>query len=182
MARPVDAESLHLTIGLTMPTGATVMRWFVERLKQDERVRRTVPLAKTSNGHAQFAEALRQAWADAWSPEVVDQFLDWYRSRSVSRPNVSLPPRKPGTDGASSRYRLAVGREIRTSGDADVVTVRAGSVELNLKREVSAALRRINHVESTELADLLPMVPPAQHAALRRSLNALTLSGVLWQE
>jgi ribosomal protein L16 Arg81 hydroxylase len=184
MARPVDAESLHLTIGLTMPTGATVFRWFLERLKEDERVRRTVPLAATSNGHghAEFAEALRQAWSNAWSPAVVTEFLEWYRSRSVSRPHVSLPPRKPGTNGTSRRYRLAVGREIRAIGEADVVTVRAGAVELNLKKDVSDALCRINHVESTELADLLPMVSPSHHATLRRSLNALTLSGVLWQE
>ena len=140
MARPVDAESLHLTIGLTMPTGAAVLRWFLERLKEDERVRRPVPLVETSNGHAEFAEGLRQAWVDAWSPSVVDAFIEWYRSRSVSRPHVSLPPRKPGADAGARRYRLAVGREIRSIGETDVVTVRAGSVELNLRKEVSDAL------------------------------------------
>ena len=77
---------------------------------------------------------------DAWSPAVVPEFLEWYRSRSVSRPHVSLPPRKPGTNGTSRRYRLAVGREIRSIGEADVVTVRAGAVELNLKKDVSEAL------------------------------------------
>src|SRR5580698_10696248 len=44
IAIPCDEPTMHLTVGLTSPTGADLMVWLAQRLKRDEFMRRDLPL------------------------------------------------------------------------------------------------------------------------------------------
>jgi hypothetical protein len=91
VATPLDEPTLHLTVGVSRPTGADLLAWFVDRLKTNEHVRRDLPQLVHPEEQAAHLEQLRQAIIDAWRPDLMQEYLADLHAKSQPRPHMNLP-------------------------------------------------------------------------------------------
>jgi hypothetical protein len=91
VATPLNEPTLHLTVGISNPTGADFLTWFANRLREAEVVRQDIPHLKGSDATLGYAERLMQAMQAAWRPELVDEYMADLDCRSTPRPSFTLP-------------------------------------------------------------------------------------------
>ena len=91
VAIPLDEPTLHLTFGLHQPNGADFLTWFTERLRASAAVRQDLPRFSSPADQSVHLERIRQAWSEAWSPELISEFLAEANWRSKPRPHLTLP-------------------------------------------------------------------------------------------
>ena len=91
VAVPLDEPTLHLTFGLHQPNGVDFLAWFAERLRSSAAVRRDLPRFATPADRAAHLERIRAVCSQAWSPNLIDEFLAETSSRTKPRPSFSLP-------------------------------------------------------------------------------------------
>jgi hypothetical protein len=91
VATPLDEPTLHLTVGVSRPTGADLLLWFVERLKASEQVRRDLPQFVREEEQATHLEQLRQVILSAWRPNLIQEYLADTNAKSQPRPSLSFP-------------------------------------------------------------------------------------------
>ncbi|HET8546568.1 MAG TPA: cupin domain-containing protein [Bryobacteraceae bacterium] len=91
VATPLGEPTLHLTVGISNPTGAEFLSWFVDRLRESEEVRRDLPRFAPPEQQAVYSERLRTLLANAWSPDLMRQFLDELDARAQPRARIGLP-------------------------------------------------------------------------------------------
>jgi hypothetical protein len=91
VATPLDEPTLHLTVGVSRPTGADLLAWFVDRLKSSEQVRRDLPQFGRAEEQTAYLELLRQAFLEAWRPDLIRQYLADLHAKSQPRPHMDLP-------------------------------------------------------------------------------------------
>ncbi|WP_328966241.1 cupin domain-containing protein [Streptomyces virginiae] len=84
--------SLHLTFGLTTQTGADLMAWVVDQLRDDVRFRTDVPRFDTPADRTAYVTALRDAMVTALDdPAVTDRWAHSLDATHHGRPHASLP-------------------------------------------------------------------------------------------
>lgn len=91
VAVPLDEPTLHLTVGVNNLNGTDFLSWFADRMRMSQDVRRDIPHWQGPEAVRDFAARLRDAVADAWQPELIDEFLDDMDARARPRPSFSLP-------------------------------------------------------------------------------------------
>ena len=91
VATPLNEPTLHLTVGISNPTGADFLTWFTNRLREAEVVRQDIPHFKGADATHAFAERLRQAMQAAWHPGLVDEYMADLDRRGTPRPSFTLP-------------------------------------------------------------------------------------------
>ena len=91
VATPLDEPTLHLTVGVSNPTGADLLAWFVDRLKRCEDVRRDLPRFDGPEEQAAYIERLREALIEELQPDLLQQYLADVNSKSQPRPHMNLP-------------------------------------------------------------------------------------------
>ena len=87
----LDEATLHLTVGVNNPTGADLLSWFVNRLRASEDVRRDLPRFESREHRLAWMERLRDEMVNAWTPELMDDYLADLDARSQPRPRMNLP-------------------------------------------------------------------------------------------
>lgn len=84
--------SLHLTCGLTPHTGADLIAWIAETLREDEQVRTDLPLHADPTTQATHVENLRtQLLTALQEPGLIDRFTAARDAQDPGRPRPSLP-------------------------------------------------------------------------------------------
>jgi hypothetical protein len=91
VACPVDEPSLHLTVGLSHPTGIRMLEWLVSQLKATVETRMDVPHLRTAPEQIAWIHALREHLLAAFDEHVVER-LSHLRSRSVRELGAEIPP------------------------------------------------------------------------------------------
>ena len=91
LATPLDEPTLHLTIGVSNPTAADFLSWFVDRLRSSEVVRQDIPFLRGPNAIREHAERVRQALLSRWHPGLIEEYMTHLDARSVARPHFGLP-------------------------------------------------------------------------------------------
>lgn len=91
VAVPLDEPTLHLTIGVSNPTGADLLAWFADRLRTSEVVRMDLPAFGGADEKRAAGERLMEAFASGWNSGIVDDYLDELDAKSRPRARISLP-------------------------------------------------------------------------------------------
>ena len=115
VAFPLDEPCLHLSVGISHPTGLTLLQWFVQSLRSNVSVRQNLPQFATPDQQAAYTEDLRQEWLRAWNSQLIEQYFAEMNAVARAQPCALLP------DGATQQgftltptthIKLAVPRKI----------------------------------------------------------------------
>lgn len=91
VALPLDEPTLHLTVGLHNSTGADFFAWYADRLRVNTAVRQDLPALASAAEQSAHLNRLQAAWAEAWKPELLTEYLAGLDSRTQPRPAFGLP-------------------------------------------------------------------------------------------
>jgi hypothetical protein len=91
VATPLDEPTLHLTVGVNNLTGADLLTWFADRMRNVEDVRRDVPHLEGADARREYANRLRDAILREWKPELMDEFVADMDAKARPRPSFHLP-------------------------------------------------------------------------------------------
>jgi hypothetical protein len=91
VATPLDEPTLHLTVGVSNPTGADFLGWFIDRLRASDDVRKDIPHLYGHAAEEEFAERLRAVFLNEWRPGLIREFLESTDAESRPRPRFALP-------------------------------------------------------------------------------------------
>jgi hypothetical protein len=91
VATPLDEPTLHLTVGVSNPTGADLLTWFVDRLRASEEVRRDLPQFEGLEQQCVYLNHLREIFLRDWRPDLIQRYLNDMDAKSQPRPRLGLP-------------------------------------------------------------------------------------------
>jgi hypothetical protein len=91
LAIPLNEPTLHLTIGVSNPTGADFLSWFIDQLRESEVVREDIPHLLGYGAIQAYAERVREAISSRWRPELIEEYMLHLDAHSTSRPHFALP-------------------------------------------------------------------------------------------
>jgi len=98
VAEPPEGPSLVLLLSARAVTGADLLQWFSEQLKEHREeydvARKDLPILDSGKNKASYLDALHGCIQDAWSDSIVDQFLE----RRFFTPRVAPPFELPNLD------------------------------------------------------------------------------------
>lgn len=78
VAIPCNQPTLHLTVGMTYPTGLSLFRWVSDRLRADETMRMDLPLLADSEMQAKHMSKVREAVSRVFDePNLFASFLSY---------------------------------------------------------------------------------------------------------
>jgi hypothetical protein len=121
VATPLDEPTLHLTVGVSNPTGADFLSWLIDQLRASEIIRQDIPHLRGHVATQAYAERVREAILSRWHAELIDEYMSHVDAHSTPRPHFALP--WSATDDAlppgSWRVQWRGSRpvQIETSGD-----------------------------------------------------------------
>lgn len=87
----VNEPTLHLTIGVTTPTGIDLMQWMTDELRKEECLRRDLPIFGSLENARQQMDQIANIVNSRLSRNILDQYLQARRAKFRSRTYVSLP-------------------------------------------------------------------------------------------
>ena len=91
VATPLDEPTLHLTVGVSNPTGADLLSWFVEKLRANEQIRQDLPQFSSSADQQEYLDRIRQVVASEWSSSLLCEYFADLDAKAQPRPRLSLP-------------------------------------------------------------------------------------------
>lgn len=98
LAAPIDEPSLHLTVGVSNPTGVDLLLWLVERLKRQAHVRSDLPHFGSTSAQVDYIRELSRLFHGELSENMLGEFMN--ASDGLARPRELS--RLPGSVGASA--------------------------------------------------------------------------------
>jgi hypothetical protein len=91
VATPLDDPTLHLTVGVSNPTGADLLSWYVEKLRASEDIRRDLPLFARPADQSEYVTRIQEAFAGGWTPDLLNEYFADLDAKAQARPRFSLP-------------------------------------------------------------------------------------------
>jgi hypothetical protein len=171
IVRALDGPSLHLTLGITAPTGEHLLKWLVREQLVHEDVRADVPFAATRDVQAQYVARLRQRLDAAWTDDVLERYGRYAEGKVTPRPAINLP------DGiGADRITPLTGRSrIRATSPIvlsdDDVTCTIGDRRWTLDADLGHSLRLLARRAESSVSELCAEID----ARLTPRLKALLL-------
>jgi hypothetical protein len=91
VAEPLAEPTLHLTVGVHNRTGLDLLRWFSERVRASETLRRDLPRFSSRAERDAHAARLREELLSAWDDSILERFYEEMDARAEPRARVGLP-------------------------------------------------------------------------------------------
>ncbi len=91
-ATPCDEATLHLTVGISNPTGLSLIGWLANQLREREVLRRDIPRFADPGTQANYVQLIKAAVIDALDQvDLLERFRGDCNTFAEPRPFVSLP-------------------------------------------------------------------------------------------
>jgi len=91
VATPLDEPTLHLTVGVSNPTGIDFLSWFVDRLRDAPIARQDLPHLQGANALQAHADLLRESILNAWRPDLLEEYMAHIDFTAKARPSFAFP-------------------------------------------------------------------------------------------
>ena len=144
VAVPVDAPTLHLTVGLHRVTGMDFVSWYADRLRSQSVIRKDLPILGTETEKNAYMKSLREAWEQAWEPGLLDDYSRYVDSQARSRPHFGLPEMAESSNLSSGvSMKWLVPRLIEVESDQGSVVVRGNGREWKFAAEARSVLEQL---------------------------------------
>ncbi len=92
IAIPCDAPTLHLTVGVRIPTGSDLLMWLIQRLKHRECIRKDVPLWTDGNVQQEYVKRLLDLISECClDGRLIEEYMRERNATARPRTHLSLP-------------------------------------------------------------------------------------------
>jgi ribosomal protein L16 Arg81 hydroxylase len=184
VACPLDEPSLHLTVGLSHPTGVHMLSWLVNEMKAHDETRMDVPHLADAAARKIYVQNVSERLQALLDETVVERFMNWWDTKAIPRPVVRLPEAAMGTDLAitlESRLRLAAGSSLHftPSNGGRTVRFQAHDRPWECPADLVPALLRLGHIRSHTLQELSAELPSEVVPRLKLFVTALAIGNVV---
>ncbi len=180
------APSLHLTFGITQPTGSAYLRWLADQLDKNPEIRAAIPHSVEEDLKSEWLLGFRTLVEQAMTLPSVDAFLGREVAMQLARPQFNLPDFErtpPSAWSASTIFRLSSTRRLDVRvGDDGTASVAAANRQLSCPAAIAPALRRLSSSQPVRLDTLETEVGPQAGQDLRRTLAIMVTLGILFSE
>ncbi|MEN3746542.1 cupin domain-containing protein [Sphingomonas sp. HF-S3] len=151
--RPETAPSVHLTFGLTEPTGADFLTWLSGRAGEIEALRRDLGTTLTPDDRSVREKTIKAAIHELVDDASIEQFLQHQVMRREPRPVVNLA--RVSTLNGSACLTTALRRRVDLKGDEPGdLAVTLGSKQYRLSQAARRILALLGEQDRARLADL----------------------------
>jgi ribosomal protein L16 Arg81 hydroxylase len=179
VAKPIAEPTLHLTLGLTAPTGARFLTWLAQEMKRFEEVRADLPTI-SEEWVPQYIEMVRRKLDEVVTPEAMRGFLGWWAAQGAPRPRFDLARLSAAPDmslSSGAYIRLSAGRRVIFDG-VDATGRRAFSIGDPTKKwacspEYVTVLSRLSPFEPVRVGSLCDELDETQRRKFKLLLAAL---------
>jgi len=157
VAVPMNLPTLHLTIGVKLPTTADLLAWMAQRAAGI--AARDVPTLADAPGRAKFSSDLRAAASAGLDEDLVEQYLAETGSNRRPRPSFSLPYSAtaeglPPGNAFSIRLQLPRPRLLSGNDNDSTMAWRCGSRTCLFPRAMRLILAELADGRSTSFESL----------------------------
>jgi hypothetical protein len=177
VATPLDEPTLHLTVGVSNPTGVDLLAWFVDRLRASEHVRQDLPLFGTPEEQLDYLKRLSDSFAGEWSSNVMTQYLDALDAKARPRPKLSLPwtatPDALPPDSAPFTVRWNGARSVVLEREGEEIHVIANGRRWRFAAAAGPMLERLTAAEPCSIAELSTISDAARPFVRDLVINSL---------
>jgi ribosomal protein L16 Arg81 hydroxylase len=91
-ARPMNSETIHLSIGINHKTGIDLIGWFKERLSISELFRTDLPKLENEEYRKDFAIKLKSEFDKIWNNDIISEFIEDSNQKAIPRSfNIGFP-------------------------------------------------------------------------------------------
>jgi ribosomal protein L16 Arg81 hydroxylase len=177
--RPETAPSVHLTFGLTEPTGADFLTWLSGRAGEIEALRRDLGMTLTPDDRSVRERTIKAAIHELVDEASIEQFLQHQLVRREPRPVVNLA--RVSTLSEFACLTTALRRQVDLKGDEPGdLAVTLGSKHYRLSQAARRILARLEEQDRERLADLaLAIGLDAASAEFVSAVDILLQSGLV---
>jgi len=146
LAVPMDEPTLHLTIGVKLPSGRDVLAWMIGRARTGALAEADVPTLGGAAAQQQFSDQVRAAATAGLQEDLVEQYLVESGSNLKPRPSFSLPfsatleGLPPGSDFTVRLNAPA----LKPIGGTESMEWRAGARTFRFPRSTGAVIERLS--------------------------------------
>lgn len=91
VALPLAEPTLHITVGITNPTGVDLLTWMIEHLRAKELVRMDLPRLWSAVEQQDYLDNLRTALLEACDGDLLSRFFHRSDAMAIARPRFSFP-------------------------------------------------------------------------------------------
>jgi hypothetical protein len=183
VAVPMNEPTLHLTFGLTTPTGALFMSWLLDELKRSDVLREDVRCVFENEWLPAYAGRLKEIVNGRLDENGLREFLGWWASKGVPRPRFDLEHlMAPASIELSddSTIRLTQGRRLTfRRGSGGTTTFEIGDRVWSCSSAQRQALATLNNLDGVAVRDLCELLPQSERTSFKMILKAIHLGGGL---
>jgi len=183
---PFSRPSLHLSLSLKPATGADLLHWAVEQVKEETLARQTVPLLDDDAAQAAHLGRLRDLLSQALSGDALSDFAGHLAAPVRGRPPMRLlrgPYDQLGPLRDDSRIRLAATNVLKLERRGEKVQFQAYGKTYSVPAFVAPALARLSDTKGMTVAELIAALGDSKAAAeLLPGLALLARAGVVLVE
>lgn len=188
VAFPLDEPSLHVSFGIEPPNGADFLSWWMQTLRRNPEVRRTLSLLDTAARKDYMAQMIALMAASAES-DPLGNFLGERSAQRRMRPRLRLPmapieqTRPLGS--MTTRIRLAIADSLHVEHPAGEKMAKfwAAGTYWFIQPEFIPAFRRLSGRHSIPFQELCTGLPSSQLIGiLVGAIDTLAAAGVLFKE
>ncbi|HKX33260.1 MAG TPA: cupin domain-containing protein [Blastocatellia bacterium] len=184
VALPLAEPTLHITVGISNPTGVELLAWIVEHLQTHELVRQDLPLFAGPAEQQAYADRIRAALIEACEGDLLSRFFQRYDAMAPARPRFSLPwsvsdEGLPPSE--TARIRITVPRPLPLQIDAARGTIEFLSQgrRWQFDRSVAPILERLMDGRSYAIAELAQAsADQLDHQSVRTFIGELIVNGL----
>jgi ribosomal protein L16 Arg81 hydroxylase len=184
VAVPLDEPTLHLTVGVGNPTGVDLLSWLVDELRGAEIARMDLPRFVSKDDRQQHMARLRDAFLEAWGPDLLDRYFERADGLATPRPRLNLPwsampdVLPPGDD---VQVRLTTPRplDLHVDPSRGVVIFSCNGKRWELDEAAELVLRPLATGKQYSLAELCALARPTiSRAGVRDLMRELVVDGL----
>jgi ribosomal protein L16 Arg81 hydroxylase len=183
VAYPVAEPTLHLTVGLSNPRGIDLLFWLVSRLRNCAEVRQDIPHLSSRNTQQAYLGKLREHLFNAWTVDLIDDYMAISDSIALPRPHFELPHAatpEGSTIRRKSQVRLTGPRRLNLSGTTENgnIKFKCFGKTLHCNVAILSALEKLNDGQFHPVQELIALTHN-QDSNVITFLQVLALQGIL---
>jgi ribosomal protein L16 Arg81 hydroxylase len=187
VAFPRDEPTLHVTLGIRHPTGADVLTWVLDQVRESPRANSEIPHSSEPNERAAWIEGIREACMQTLNADLIDNYLRSVSDSAHARPIVRLPESTVATMPTvtpETILRLSRGRRLhlQPATSAGMLSFNAQGKNWHCHESLAPALAMLNHVRPCTFKDLNQTLDARARSLLRPFVTVLLMAGVVWAD
>jgi hypothetical protein len=179
-ATPLAEPTMHITIGISNPTGADLLKWLAEQLCAESFVRMDLPRFETADEQGAYADRIRSAFLRLCDRDLLARFFERADAMAAPRPHFSLPwsaldEGLPASD--ETKIRITSPRPVEIQLNESALEFLSHGRRWQFDKAVASILQLLKDGQVHSLEELC-RASEIDRAAVRRFAGELVVKGL----